>query len=287
MSRISETDLILNADGSIYHLNLLPGDLATTIITVGDPDRVAQVSRYFDSIELKKQKREFVTHTGYLNNKRISVISTGISTDNIDIVFNEIDALFNIDFAQRQIKPEPTSLNIIRIGTAGGLQADIPLDSTIMTRYAVGFDGLLPFYVKSMSAEEKDLLRAVQYTFHHEIPAVFYVAEGAPALFSLLEKKFAAGITATCGGFYAPQGRILRVPGAVSQLAEKLNRFKFKDQRFTNFEMETAAIYGLGRALGHACCSLSAIVANRITQKFSQDPNRAVDKLIQEVLEVL
>ncbi len=285
MKKISETDLILNADGSIYHLNLLPGELAETIITVGDPDRVAQVSCYFDSIELKKHKREFVTHTGYLNKKRLSVISTGISTDNIDIVFNEIDALFNIDFATRQIKSDVTKLNFIRVGTAGGLQADIPLDSTVLTHYAVGFDGLLPFYVKPTTVEEQDLLRSVQYAFHHVVPAVCYVAEGSSALRGLYQGQFQTGITATCGGFYAPQGRALRLAGVVPTLATQLGQFQFKGFKFTNFEMETAAMYGLGRALGHECCSLSAIVANRITQKFSADPQKAVDQLIQQVLE--
>ncbi|MBI5448449.1 MAG: nucleoside phosphorylase [Gammaproteobacteria bacterium] len=287
MTQISETDLILNEDGSIYHLNLLPGDLATTIISVGDPDRVAQVSCYFDSIELKKQKREFITHTGYLNNKRISVLSTGISTDNIDIVFNEMDALFNIDFTSRTIKKELTPLKIIRIGTAGGLQADIPLDSSIMTRYAVGLDGLLPFYQLPVSQDEQDLLRTVRYAFHHELPAIPYVSEGSAVLRDLFKDKFEMGITATCAGFYAPQGRFLRAPGTVLGLAEKLSGFKFRDQRFTNFEMETAAMYGLGRVLGHECCSLSAIVANRITKKFSQDPKKVIDRLIQDVLSQL
>lgn len=287
MNKISEADLILNEDGSVYHLNLLPGDLATTIITVGDPDRVPEVSKYFDSIELKKQKREFVTHTGMLNNKRISVISTGISTDNIDIVLNEIDALFNIDLVTRQIKKDLTVLNIIRIGTAGGLQADIPLDSVIVTRYAIGLDGLLHFYTKPTSAEEADLLRAFSYELSPHVPANFYVAEGSKKLHALFEKEFQSGITVTCGGFYAPQGRMLRMSGVAPYLAQRLSRFNFRGQRVTNFEMETAAIYGMGRALGHECCSLSAIVANRINHKFSSDPHKTVDELIQKTLSML
>ncbi|OGT67013.1 MAG: phosphorylase [Gammaproteobacteria bacterium RIFCSPLOWO2_02_FULL_38_11] len=285
MPTLSETDLILNPDGSIYHLNLLPGDLATTIITVGDPDRVEQISHYFDRVELKKQKREFVTHTGYINKQRISVISTGISTDNIDIVFNEIDALFNIDFKTRQVKDTITSLNFIRIGTAGALQADVPLDEAILTKYAIGFDGLLPFYEKLESLEEEALLKAAQYDFSHYIPAQYYVAAASPSLFNIFEKQFRSGITATCGGFYAPQGRLLRALTSKPQLIEKLNQFHFRDFRLTNFEMETAGIYGLGRVLGHHCCSLSVIVANRITQQFSRDPQRAITRLIEQVLE--
>ncbi len=287
MDKISEADLILNTDGSIYHLNLLPGDLATTIITVGDPDRVPLVSRYFDSIELKKQKREFVTHTGYVNKRRISVISTGISTDNIDIVFNEIDALVNVDFKTRQVKENLENLRIVRVGTAGGLQADVALDSVIATAFAVGFDGLLPFYQLPQNQDEKSLFGAITKNLGAAIPAIPYVVSASSSLLELFSSEFDTGITATCGGFYAPQGRFVRARPAVSGLVDKLQQFDFGGQKFTNFEMETAGIYGLGRVFGHECCSLSAIVVNRISQQFSTQAEKTVDKLIQKAVELL
>lgn len=287
MNKIAETNLILNADGSIYHLGLMPGELAETIFLVGDPDRVPKVSKYFDSIEIKKQKRELITHTGYVNKKRVSVVSTGMSTDNIDIVLNEIDALFNIDFAERTIKEKLTSVRLVRLGTSGGLQADIPLDSVVVSHFSVGFDGLLPFYERQITTVEDDLLRAANYALGASFPAVFYAAEGDHNLVTLFSKHCQSGITATCGGFYAPQGRILRAKGSVDELVEKLQQFKFQEHRFVNFEMETAAIYGLGKILGHQCCSLNAIVANRVTQKFSTDFANTIDKMIKNAIEVL
>lgn len=287
MRFIPETDLILNPDGSVYHLALRPGDLAQTVITVGDPDRVPHVSRFFDSIELKKQKREFVTHTGYVGKKRISVVSTGISTDNIDIVFNEIDALFNIDLSTRQVKTDLVSLDVIRIGTAGGLQADIPLDSAVASSFGIGFDGLLPFYQQTLSQEENQLLEAIKSRIGTQIPAVLYAAQASSRLLEAFRPHMHVGLTATCGGFYAPQGRLLRAAGSVPHIAQLLTGFAYEGHRFTNFEMETAGIYGLGKVMGHHCLSLSTIVANRVTEKFSEKPYEAIDALIEKTLDVL
>lgn len=283
---IAESELILNPNGSIYHLNLRPGDLAETIITVGDPERVPLVSQYFDEIELKAQKREIVTHTGYLNKQRISVISTGMGTGCIDIVLNEIDALFNIDFATRQIKQNLTSLKIIRIGTSGSLQAHIPVDGYVVSEYAFGLDNLLQAYDIHYTAAELRLLNAF---IHHMAEAGInlspYVTTGASSITQRLVGDCFPGITATCTGFYAPQGRILRGQPAVANLIPVLQEFAQDGHCITNFEMETAAIYGLGNLLGHECCSVSAIIANRARQQFSKDPQATVDKLIQLVLE--
>lgn len=286
MQKIEESELILNPDGSIYHLNLLPEDIADTIITVGDPDRVAQVSQYFDSIELKKQKREFVTHTGYLGKKRLTVISTGISTDNIDIVFNELDALANINFKQRTINPHLKSLNIIRIGTAGALQPSIPLDSYVASTYGIGLDGLGSFYQIKNDLAELNLRQNFLKHFATD-PAIanIYVAQGSNKLINLFEKDCISGITVTCGGFYGPQGRILRAQPIIEQFIPKLQTFRWQDHTIANFEMETAGIYALGNILSHDCCSLSAIVANRCTQEFSTQPKEAVEKLIKLTLE--
>lgn len=285
---IVETSLILNPNGSIYHLGLHPGELAETIFLVGDPDRVPKVSCYFDSIELTRQKRELITHTGYVGKQRVSVVSTGMSTDNIDIVMNEIDALFNIDFQARKIKPEQQSLRLIRLGTSGGLQKEIPVDSIVVSRYSVGFDGLLPFYERSLSQDEADLTQVAQYALGQTFPCRLYASKADEVLVETLTKTFEfSGITATCGGFYAPQGRILRAAGSVPNLVERLNAFRYRDQRFINFEMETAAIFGLGALLGHRCCSLNAIIANRITEKFSQDMHKTVDRMIQGAIQTL
>ncbi|CAM4409400.1 MAG: Uridine phosphorylase [Legionellaceae bacterium] len=283
---IAESELILNPNGSIYHLNLLPGDLAETIITVGDPERVPMVSRYFDSIEHKAQKREIVTHTGYLNNKRISVISTGMGTGCIDIVLNEIDALFNIDFETRQIKEKLTSLNIIRIGTAGSLQAHIPIDSYVVSNYAIGLDNLLYSYNPHYSPKELKILNAfVNHMSTEERILTPYIKSSASSLTNLFTADFFSGITATCSGFYAPQGRELRGELAIPNFITLLQEFQYEEYCIANFEMETAAIYGLGHILGHQCCSISAIVANRAVQQFSHNPYASVDQLIQLTLE--
>jgi len=283
---IPESELILNKDGSIYHLNLRPEHLAETVITVGDPDRVPEVSKYFDTIEFKTQKRELVTHTGYLNNKRLTVLSTGMGTDNIDIVLNELDALVNIDLQERRIKENLTSLNIIRVGTAGCLQGDIPIDAFVLTTHAIGLDGLMPFYQLQQTAEENTLHEAFMKHMGDHLQGVNpYVVAASPNWLNNLKGDFIPGITATCAGFYGPQGRVLRAPIKSPEFIELLTTFKHETGLICNFEMETAGIYGMGRILDHHCCSVSVVVANRVRQEFSKDADGATDKLIQLVLE--
>lgn len=285
---IQASELIINPDGSIYHLNLKPHEIAETIITVGDPDRVAEVSKHFDTIQHKVQHREFVTHTGYLNNKRISVISTGIGTDNIDIVLNELDALFNIDFESRNIKEELTSLNIVRVGTSGSVAEDVDIDSILISEFAIGMDGLLNFYTHENSIQETVYLEAFSNYIRPMLKDVTpYIATASPALLAKFDNKYKLGTTVTACGFYAPQGRSLRLKQEFGALVLALNRFRHKHFRITNLEMETAAIYGMGKLLGHNCLSVNAILANRITQKFSANPSRIVSKMIEEVLEVV
>lgn len=285
MPKIAESELILNPDGSIYHLYLRPEDIAANIITVGDPGRVPMVSRYFDEIEVKKQKREFATHTGRIGSKRLTVISTGIGPDNIDIAINELDALANIDFETRLPKEEHTAFNIIRIGTSGSLQADVPVDSFVASAYGLGLDNLLSFYEYQPNlgeaALEDELNAFLEYT--GSIP--FYACECHPALLEALGQDKTQGITLTSPGFYAPQGRVLRAKARYDvQFFESLARFEFGKYPITNFEMETSAIYGLARILGHRALSANAIIANRPNGAFSKDPYKAVDALIQNML---
>lgn len=281
---IAESELILNPDGSVYHLKLLPEDLADIVIKVGDPDRVAKVSGFFDSIELKKQKREFVTHTGSFNGKRITVISTGIGTDNIDIVLNELDALVNVDFKTRQVKPEIKALTVVRIGTSGSLQADIPLDSMVVSEYGLGFDNLMHFYNLQFNHMESAITEAAA---QHFAPLPIYTAQASEHLFNRFKQHAYHGITATCSGFYGPQGRKIRGALKIDNLLDKMQDFHYDDLRITNFEMETSGIYGLGRLLGHHCLSVNTIVANRALQTFSKDPYKAVDEVILKTLEIL
>lgn len=285
-SKIPESELILNNDGSIYHLHLKPEDLATTVITVGDPDRVIEVSKHFDSIELKRQNREYITHTGYLNNKRISVISTGIGVNSIDIVINELDALVNIDFATRTIKENLTRLDIIRLGTSGTVQADIALDSILSAKFCFGFDNLLHFYQQTNSAVAIDLL-AEFIAQNDDIFSIArpYITQGSAELITQFNAFAQPGITLTCEGFYAPQGRALRLQPALAQIIDKAAIFQYQGMRITNLEMETSAIYGLGQALGHRCCSLNAIIANRATKHFSNNSKQTVEKLIVQALD--
>jgi uridine phosphorylase len=288
MQRIAESELILNDRGAIYHLNLLPEELASTIITVGDPDRVGLVSQYFDSIEVKQQHREFVSHTGRIGNKRITVISTGIGPDNIDIALNELDALVNIDFATRIIKEELTPLNIIRIGTSGSLQASIPVDSFVASTHGLGLDNLLNFYRLEHNDEENQLLQS--FITHTQLNAQItqpYISRASASLLKHFVTNFHHGITVTCPGFYGPQGRILRLGIKNPELVNRLTSFSFGQHQITNFEMETSSIFGLGRLLGHNCMSLSAIVANRIQKQFSKDSGALVDKLIKHSLEII
>lgn len=280
----TESELILNANNSIYHLNILPEDVADIVFTVGDPDRVPHVSKYFDSVELRKQKREFVTHTGYIGKNRVSVMSTGISTDNIDIFLNELDALVNIDFHSRNTKSTLRSLKIIRIGTAGGVQADIPLDSVIVSKYGIGLDGLGNLYQLPHSADEMKLQQAFVQHFNNNPVINIYTTTANQTIYDSLAKVFRPGITVTCGGFYGPQGRILRAQPSIPDLVEKLESFSWNNEKIANFEMETAGLYAMGSLLGHQCCSISAIIANRRTQKFSKDITKTVDTTIQTVL---
>jgi uridine phosphorylase len=285
MKQIPESELILNKDGSIYHLNLHPEDIADIVINVGDPDRVSKVSFFFDSIEVKKQKREFVTHTGYYNNKRITVLSTGIGTDNIDIVYNELDALVNINLKTRQINENLRSINLVRIGTSGSLQADIDVDSFVCSEYGLGLDGLLNFYKLENDEAESKIAEAIKKHIPNEnIFAQSYISKASFKLFSLLSEGMHKGITASCSGFYAPQGRILRLPVSRPHLIDRLTSFASDSNRITNFEMETGAMYGLAKLLGHHCCSVNVIVANRISQTYSSDADKAMNLLIENVL---
>jgi uridine phosphorylase len=287
MNRISETDLILNPDGSVYHLNLLPEDIAGTIITVGDPDRVVEVSKYFDHIELKKSKREFVTHTGTIGNKRLTVLSTGIGTDNIDIVLNELDALVNIDLQTRLPKKQLQVLDIIRIGTSGAIQPDIPVDSLLISTAAFGMDTLMHYYEYSADPASEKLLA----DFKSALPAGYsfspYLAQGSKFLIDKLAICLQQGITISAPGFYAPQGRQVRAQLAVTGLMEAIQGFKSGDQRITNLEMETAGIYGMAAALGHKAISFNVILANRVTQQFSKQPQQIMDASIKQVLELV
>jgi len=288
MSRIQESELIINNRGAIYHLDLRPEELAPTVIVVGDPDRVKLVSKHFDSVQVKMQHREFVTHTGTIGKKRISVISTGIGTDNIDIALNEIDALANIDFNTREIKSKLTSLNIIRIGTSGSLQADIPVDGDVAGTHGLGIDNLLNFYRLDQNEEEKQLLHSfVTHTQLHGQMAYPYISSASASLIKYFVKDFYHGITVTTPGFYGPQGRILRLGIRNPELINSLTNFRFGQHRISNFEMETSAIYSLGKLLGHHCLSLNVVVANRIKKEFSKDAASAVNSLIKKVLNII
>lgn len=288
MNRIAESELIINSRGAVYHLNLRPEELASTIITVGDPDRVAQVSKHFDHIECSFQHREFITHTGTIGSKRISVVSTGIGTDNIDIVLNELDALANIDFKTRSIKPKLTPLTIIRVGTSGSLQADIPVDSFVASTHGLGIDNLLNFYRNTNNEEELYLLR--EFVAHTQLgskQAAPYIASAGTSVLKHFVEGFHLGITVTAPGFYGPQGRVLRLGLSQPDLIDRFTGFRYGNHRIANFEMETSAIYGLGRLLGHHCLSLNAIVANRIKKEFSKDGTAAVEKLIIKTLDTI
>lgn len=288
MQRIAESELIITSRGAIYHLNLRPEEIAPTVIVVGDPDRVTEVSKHFDRIEHKLQHREFITHTGYIGNKRISCLSTGIGPDNIDIVFNELDALFNIDFESRTIKPKLSSIQIIRLGTSGSLQESIPVDSYVAGTHGLGLDNLLHFYRKDINEEEKQLIQAfVTHTqLHHQFSHPYITGAGS-SLLKHFAQGYHQGITVTCPGFYGPQGRVLRLGLTNPHLVDHLSTFRFGNHRISNFEMETSAIYGLGKLLGHQCLSLNVIVANRIQKKFSSDPAAAVQGLIRTSLEII
>lgn len=288
MQRIQESELIINKRGGIYHLDMRPEELAPAIIVVGDPDRVKEVSKHFDRIEFKNQHREFISHTGYLGKKRLTVLSTGIGPDNIDIVLNELDALVNIDFDTRTIKTELTALNIIRVGTSGSLQHDIPTDSFVASTHGLGIDNLLNFYRFDQYEEEKQLLQSfiTQTQLGHGVSHP-YISGCSASLIKHFVKDFHHGITVTCPGFYGPQGRVLRLGLSNPHIIDHLTHFTFGRHRITNFEMETAAIYGLGKMLGHHCLSLNTIVANRVLKAFSKDGQAAVQQLIKKTLDII
>lgn len=301
MSKLLDSELILNPNGSIYHLNLFPEQVAKTIITVGDPDRVSAVSKHFDRLDCTVQKREFVTHTGWIGPKRLTVISTGIGTGNIDIVFNELDALFNIDLKRKAIKEELTQLQFIRIGTSGCLKKEMPINSFLVSEFAVGMDNLLNYYQFKKNAVEKNLkqtLRQFLKSRTAKINKIPYVFGADETFINQLGKDFLKGITLTCPGFYGPQGRQLRARNKATNLLDLFAafnqenyQFNHKEKRYnwqiTNFEMETAAIYGMANLLGHQAISFNALLANRGSGEFSKTPKETVNLLIEKVLEAI
>ena len=285
---IKSSELILNPDGSVYHLNLKPENIAHDIIFVGDQERVSKITQHFDSIEFSTQKREFKTETGMYKGKRLTVQSTGIGPDNIDIVFNELDALVNVDLETREIKENHTALNIVRIGTSGSLQADIPVDSWVMSKYAIGLDNMLRSYLieeHSVAELEDAFIAQTNWDLRKGRPTVVPCAEALEN--KIYSDKFQKGFTGTAGGFYGPQGRVVRLNIQDPQLNSKMDAFNFNGTRMTNLEMETSAIYGLGKLLGHNCLSLNAIIANRAVGEFSSNPEKTVNELIAYTLDKL
>jgi uridine phosphorylase len=284
-NQIADSELIINPDGSIFHLKLLPEQLAHTVLLVGDPGRVGSVSKHFSKIEHQVANREFITHTGIYNNKRISVLSTGIGTDNIDIVVNELDALVNIDLKERRILPKHISLNLIRLGTSGSLQKDIDTDSFLVSKYGLGMDGLLNFYGGLDKINEDRISEAFKaHTGWHKNLPFPYIVKASDTLSAILGKGHKMGITATAPGFYGPQGRVLRIPLAAPGMNDAFTSFEFEGNRITNFEMETSALYGLSRLLGHESCTVCSIIANRLARTYSKDYKLTVDKMIEMVL---
>jgi len=282
---IAGSELILNADGSIYHLNLRPEHIARTIVLVGDQGRVSKISRHFDEVVHIRQNREFLTHTGRIGQKELTVLSTGIGTDNIDIVLNELDALVNIDLVNRIPKAEHTPLTLIRLGTSGSLQEDIPVESFLLSTHGIGFDGLMNFYADGAEVEDTDMTEAFirQTGWEADFPRP-YIVEGSPWLLELLKEGTIQGMTATANGFYGPQGRQLRLVPRIPDLNERLNAFRHNGHRIANFEMETSALYGLGKALGHECATVCAIIANRFKKEYSKNHDQAVEQLIVHLL---
>ena len=279
----SETDLILNPDGSVYHLSLRPKDVSDKIIVVGDPGRVHRVSRHFDSVDFEMNKREFITHTGKYKGKRLSVISSGMGTDNVEILMTELDALFNIDLVKRTPKPRKKKIQIIRIGTSGTIRDDIKVGSHLSTEYAIGLDTILQFYEYKHRGTEKLIIDKLREELDlHYTP---YCFKGSPALLEKFKDCTILGNTVTCPGFYAPQGRELRMPIRYREIIDKMQYFHEEGVWITNLEMETAGYYAFGKLLGHEVLSLNAIMANRVKGQFSKNPNRVIDGLIQKVLD--
>ncbi len=287
--RIGDSELILNKDGSIFHLHLLPENIADTIILVGDQDRVDMISKYFDKVEFKVQNREFKTHTGYYHGKRLSVLSTGIGTDNIDIVLNELDAICNIDLKSREPKSTHKSLDLIRIGTSGALQGDIPVDTPIISEMAIGFDGLLNFYADRNKVSDDEIEKHfLEHTGWNSKLAIPYFVEASDKLLKKVGKEdMRHGLTISAPGFYGPQGRQLRLPLADPKLNEKITAFNHKGKKITNYEMESSAIFGLSKLLGHSAVTVCNIIANRIRKEYSADYKISMEKLIVKILDRL
>ena len=286
---IPASQLVLNSEGAIYHLNLHPDQIADDVILVGDPARVGEISSFFEKIEVKRHNREMVTNTGYFNGKRITVLSTGMGTDNLDIVMNELDALANIDLKTRIPKEKHHTLNLIRLGTCGALQPEIEVgDSYVATRYALGLDGLIYFYRKNEEVNEIAMRDAFikQMDYPKELPLP-YVVEGSNELFERLAQGYYQGVTATAPGFYGPQGRTLRMPLAYPEINRRIEKFDYNGWRVCNYEMESSALYGLGKMMGHNCLTICVAIANRVTEKFASDYHPYVRKLVLNTLERL
>ncbi len=288
MKRLEESQLIVNPEGKIYHLGLRPENISDTIILVGDPQRVPKISKYFENIEFKNQNREIVTHTGYFNGKRLSVISTGMGPDNIDIVINELDALVNIDMKKREIKEKHKSLNIIRLGTSGAVQKDVKVDSFAVSKYGLGLDGLLRYYKNGGSIYEIEMLDEFfsQTNWPGDLSKP-YIVKCSADLFQKIGDGMISGITATAPGFYGPQGRVLRLNLQYPDLIDKIGAYNFKGEKVINFEMETSALYGLGKLLGHNVLTVCAVIANRVNEEYSKDSQKTINSLIEIVLERL
>jgi uridine phosphorylase len=284
MKKLAPSELILNPDGSLYHINLRPEHLARKVILVGDPQRVPMVSSFFDKIDFVFENREIVTHTGYLNKVRITVMSTGMGPDNIDIVMNELDALVNVDLITRTIKEKHTPLDIIRLGTSGSMQPDIPVDAFAMGTHGLGIDGLLHFYKHRYVAERKMARAFIRQTRWPKILAEPYIVKGSQKLMAELGEGFHKGVTITAPGFYGPQGREIRIEAAYPGLNDRISAFRYRDHRVINFEMETSALYAMGKMLGHNTITVCSILANRMKQTYSRKPKETVKKLVKLVL---
>ncbi len=285
MAKLLDSELILNKDGSVYHLNLKPQHIADDVLIVGDPSRVYRISKHFDKIEFEMNKREFITHVGKYKGKRITVLSTGMGPDNIEIFFTELDALVNIDLKKKVIKNKKRRLNIIRIGTSGAIQEDIPLGSHVVSEYGLGLDNLMEFYEYQHSDFEQDMVNKIQQAT--KLPFTPYLAKGCERLLEKIGTGMIKGNTVTSPGFYAPQGRKIRLALKFPQLLRDLSTFHYKDFWLTNFEMETSALYAMANMLGHDMLSVNAVVANRILGTFSKNAYRTIDSLIIKVLDRL
>ena len=288
MAPIAESELILNPDGSVYHLHLKPENIADTIIVVGDPGRVKEISKHFDKIDFTVENRELNTHTGSIGNKRLTVVSTGMGTDNLDIVINELDAAVNVDLETREIKKSHTKLNIIRLGTAGALQADIHPGDFVASSYGMGMDGLLYFYEKGKSVMDAAMAEAFvnHVSWNAKLPGI-YAVPCSQLLMDKIGKGLVHGVTLTAPGFYGPQGRELRLKLAFPELNQLIESFEYQGSRIANFEMETSALYGLGKMLGHETLTVCTIVANRVNHSYADDYHSDIERLIKLVLERL